>query len=329
MAKYRPIDLRLWNDRKFLALGDEAKLLWLYLLTSSSTISIPGVIIAGEAAMAEHLGWTVERFRERFTEIVRVGLSVRRDGRLTWLPNALRYQKPSNPNAVKGWAKVWDDVPEGELKIELWQALKIACKSWNGIFDRRFSKPLRDGSGDGSANGCVQDQEQDQEQKQEQEQDQDLRGAASRPAHLEPFTLQSPASQKPKRVPANPDLQQAIDAFHAAYRDAFGVKPTWGGKQVGQLKPLVAKHGAGEVVRRVGVLASAPPTFLRGSPWDVGTLVAHFDKLAAPSLDRTTQSTRNNPTETALESLREAEARERRSSSAPLFEDAPHAAEVA
>ncbi len=326
MAKWRPIDTRLWHDRKFLALGDDARLLWLYLLTSPSTISIPGVIVAGEGAMSEHLGWTVERFRTRISEIERSGVSMRHEGRLTWLPNALRYQPPSNPNAVKSWAKAWDDVPEGALKTELWQALKIACKSWSGLFAKGFREPLHDGYANRSANRYTQDQEQDQKQEQEQEQEQD-QGAAARPAQVEPLKLVSP--KPPKRIPANPDLQVAIDSFHSTYFAQWGTRPTWGAKQIGQLKPLVLKHGAGEVMRRIDILSSSPPAFLRGSPWDVGTLVQHFDKLAAPSVDRTTQ-TRQSPTETVLEMLRDVDERDRREAErSPFFDDAPHAAEVA
>ena len=172
--------------------------------------------------------------------------------------------------------------------------------------------------------------DQDHDHEQDHEQDHDL-GAASQPAPVEPLTLTPPSSPKAKRIPATPDLQRAIDAFHVAYRGANGgAKPTWGPKQVSQLKPLVQKHGADEVVRRIGILASSPPAFLRGSPWDVGTLAAHFDKLASGSVERTIQRDRNDPTATSLAGLREAEERARRGAQAadPLGADVPHAAEV-
>lgn len=154
MAKYRPIDLRLWSDRKFLALGDDARLLWMFLLTTPATLPIPGVIVAGEAALAEQLGWTVERFTERFRELAQSGLAVRREGRVWWLQNALRYQQPANPNTVKCWAKSWDDVPEGGLKREIWEALRDACRGWSRLFAGLFAEP-RNGSNERTVPGTV------------------------------------------------------------------------------------------------------------------------------------------------------------------------------
>lgn len=151
-VKYRPVYQRLWSDRRFLACGDDARLLFLFLLTCPS-LPIPGVIIGGDAALAEQIGWTVERFQERFRELVTNGLEVAREGRIVWLKNALKYQPPANPNMIKGWSKTWDDVPEGQLRSELWEALKIACKSWSVLFSKLFAQPSRPRIDNGSANG--------------------------------------------------------------------------------------------------------------------------------------------------------------------------------
>jgi len=168
MARYRPVDTRLWSDRKFLACNDDGRLLWLFLLTCASSLSIPGVIVAGEASMAEDLGWTSKRLREGFGDISRKGLRMAREGRTTWLQNALRYERPSSPNVVKFWAKSWDDVPEGPLKIEIWGALRSACKQWNNVFVEGFPEPLPEPLPEVSPNGSAQDQDQDQEQNQDQ-----------------------------------------------------------------------------------------------------------------------------------------------------------------
>ncbi len=82
--------------------------------------------------------------------------------------------------------------------------------------------------------------------------------------------------------------QPAVAEFDSRYRAAYETKPTWGAKQVGQLKKLVASHGIDEVLRRIGVLFEAPPSFLAG-PHDVGTLVQHFDKLVRPASPRPAQ----------------------------------------
>ena len=140
MANWRPVHASLWNDRRFLSCGDDARMLWLFLLTCPS-LPIPGVILGGDASLAEMLGWTTERLRKQFAELSQTGLQVAREGRVVWLRNALKYQTPRNPNMLKGWAKKWDDVPEGRLKPEIWEALKIACKSWSILFGKLFAKP--------------------------------------------------------------------------------------------------------------------------------------------------------------------------------------------
>jgi hypothetical protein len=84
-------------------------------------------------------------------------------------------------------------------------------------------------------------------------------------------------------APPGVNVKQAIAEFDAYYRRTHdGTKPTWGAKQVAMLKPLVAKHGDFEIVRRLSVLEQNPPRF-PPAPWDLGTFVAHFDKIPQPT----------------------------------------------
>lgn len=175
MSKYRPIDTRLWNDRKFLSLSGDGRLLWVFFLTSPTTLPIPGVILGGEAALAEQLGWTTERYRNAFAELLAKQLRIRCEGRLVWLPNAIRYQPPRNPNMVKGWSETWDDIPECQLKAELWEALKIACKGWSQLFGRLFRHPFAEQTAEQLHQDQEQKQDQDQDQEQEREEDAHVR----------------------------------------------------------------------------------------------------------------------------------------------------------
>lgn len=137
---YRPVSMRLWDDACFLACSDRGKLLWLHLLTCHAT-PISGVIMAGEAAMAEQLGWTVEGLREGWGEVLGQGLEARREGRLVWLPKSFNHQPPSSPNHLKSWAKFWGDIPNGHLKYEVWQALRTVSKGWAKLFAELFQEP--------------------------------------------------------------------------------------------------------------------------------------------------------------------------------------------
>jgi hypothetical protein len=103
----------------------------------------------------------------------------------------------------------------------------------------------------------------------------------------------SSPSEKPRKSkkasegssPRAEGLRQVTDEFQARYLERTGVKPTWGAKQIAQLKPLVLQHGAAEVCRRIGILFDHPPKWLTGAP-DVGFLVSHFDKLAITASDQ-------------------------------------------
>lgn len=211
MANWRPVDVRLWNDRKFLACGDGARLLWLFLLTCPS-LPIPGVVLGGDAALAELLGWTTERLRERFAELSRNGLRVRREGRIVWLQNALKYQPPANPNMVKGWGKKWDDVPEGDLKVELWEALRIACKSWSALFSKMFTRPFADGSCNGSvnrsSNGSTHEHQHDHENEHQHDLYADSPDAEPAKPPATPLALLPEPPVKPPRKKAKHDLPE-------------------------------------------------------------------------------------------------------------------------
>lgn len=81
-----------------------------------------------------------------------------------------------------------------------------------------------------------------------------------------------------------PSWQPAVDAFDGYFRASHGgARPTWGAKQIAMLKPLVQKHGAAEVVRRIGVARDNPPKF-PPQPWDLRTFVAHFDNCTGEAL---------------------------------------------
>ena len=76
--------------------------LFVYLLTGPHTTNIPGLFSAGEAGLAEALGWPLKGFREAFGEACRKPL-VKADwkARLCWIPNAIKFNKPESPNVVR------------------------------------------------------------------------------------------------------------------------------------------------------------------------------------------------------------------------------------
>lgn len=82
---------------------------------------------------------------------------------------------------------------------------------------------------------------------------------------------------------ASSEVQSCIGTFDDLFRQVnSGAKPTWGARQYVQMKQLVEKHGTVEVDKRIRIMFTAPPRF-PAPPYDLQTLVLHFDKFAQPS----------------------------------------------
>jgi ribosomal protein S17E len=162
---YRKIDKRMWGDARFCRLSGPqpcGQALWVYLLTGPHTTSLPGLFLAGEAGLAEALGWPLEGFRKAFQELYREGLAEADwKARLVWIPNVVKYNQPENPNVVKGWRPHYDELPECSLKVLALQQLGAAISHREGLakaFTEAFGEPLAKG---------MANQEQEQEQEQE------------------------------------------------------------------------------------------------------------------------------------------------------------------
>jgi hypothetical protein len=160
MARYRKIDSRIWNDEKFRTLGDDAKLVFLFVLTHPHLTSL-GAMRANEAGLAHELGWTFERFQKGFGEPFRKGLFWYDESvSFLALTNFLKYNPPENPNVVKSWEKSLDLIPECDLKIKLLIRVKAYVETLPEGFIEGLPEPFRKGMPN-------QEQEQEQEYKQE------------------------------------------------------------------------------------------------------------------------------------------------------------------
>lgn len=116
MARYRKIDVRIWNDEQFAAFSDDGKLAFLFLLTHPNLTSL-GAMRATRAGLAEELGWSLAKFSRAFAAILAADMA-QYDARsaFLWLPNFLKYNQPESPNVVTGWGKALDLLPECAMR---------------------------------------------------------------------------------------------------------------------------------------------------------------------------------------------------------------------
>ncbi len=149
-ARYSDVERRVWNDPRFRALSQIPPCgagLWLYLLTTPELGVMPGIILMGEAAMAEHLGWPLGDFREVFREVFAQGM-VEADwtARLVVTGKAIRRRIPESPNVIKSWRQQWLEVPDCELKLKYFQELKAFVQGFPEAFRKVFGEAIAEPS---------------------------------------------------------------------------------------------------------------------------------------------------------------------------------------
>jgi hypothetical protein len=118
-----------------------------FLITGDFTGVIPGVIRAGEAALAESLGWSVPAFRKAFEEIFAQGMAVPDwSARLVFLPKAVNHNPPASPNVVKRWFRAFEELPECALKERIGRNLKAFLDDYGEAYAKEFPKAFPEAS---------------------------------------------------------------------------------------------------------------------------------------------------------------------------------------
>ncbi len=162
MARYRKIDPRIWNDAKFSSLSNDAKLLFIYLLTSPQTQMIGAVPMRSESVAAE-LGFDMERYVIRYQELYDMGIAEYDDRGLYWVKNYLKYNSPDNPKVVISWRECLDFLPECPLLQKIIESARTHCLSRGERYIEAFQKGIGNSMAYGMAN-CMPYKEQEQEQ---------------------------------------------------------------------------------------------------------------------------------------------------------------------
>lgn len=142
MARYRKIDSRIWNDKKFRALSDDGRMVWFLLLTHPNMTALGGMRAALDG-LAGEIGWKPARFRKAFAEISEKGMALHdEEASLIVLPRFLRYNPPESPNVVKGWAGAFDLLPECLLKDKVLGFARASLEDMAEGFRKAFSEGL-------------------------------------------------------------------------------------------------------------------------------------------------------------------------------------------
>ena len=162
-SRYRTIHCKIWNDDKFPFLSSEGKLVFFLLLTT--TFSTPfGAYKAGKAALEEESRMDAKGFAKGFGECLSVGLAKYDETtRTVFIPNFMRHNQPANPNVVKNWSRMFNELPDSEIKPEIYRAILECCEGLGKGYAEGFRESFVEPAAKGSR---IQEQEQEQEQEQ-------------------------------------------------------------------------------------------------------------------------------------------------------------------
>ena len=130
MPRHREISVKVWDDEVFGTLSKpqpNAQTLWLRLLCGPETTPIPGVLRAGRASLAEAMDWSVDDIDRCWNEIASAGIAVSDwKARLIFLPNAFKHRGPKGIPDVRGWRRVYNELPDCALKTTIGEAISAA-----------------------------------------------------------------------------------------------------------------------------------------------------------------------------------------------------------
>ena len=143
--KYRKISTHIWNDERFRELSNDAKFIFLFILTHPTTTSL-GALRGNVPGLAFELGMELEAFQKAFEEVLNKGMAeYDPKAGFLWFPNFLKHNVPESPNVIKGWAAGFKNLPECAAKEELkYNAKALICclsEGFQKAFKEAFGEP--------------------------------------------------------------------------------------------------------------------------------------------------------------------------------------------
>lgn len=173
MARYKKIDVRIWNDAKFNVLSSDAQLIFLYLLTSPQTTML-GAVPVDKHTVSRILKFDDIRYGIGYKQLSQYGMLEYDEAGIFWIKNFLKYNPPENPKVVISYASLLDLFPECPLLIKIAKSVLRACEargdSYVNALHPEFKKLAKYDIAKGMPYGIAYPmayQEQEQEQEQE------------------------------------------------------------------------------------------------------------------------------------------------------------------
>ncbi len=146
MSRYRVVYCLIWNDDKFPFVSDDCQLVTFHILTTPYSSPF-GCYKASMEALASEKRWDIAKYRKAFKEGSRAGFyEYDEKHQMVFIPSFLKYNPPNNPNVLKSWGKVFNELPNSKLKNKCLKALTDLVEGFGEAFTKAFQegfeKPL-------------------------------------------------------------------------------------------------------------------------------------------------------------------------------------------
>ena len=141
--RYVRVANKIWQDEKIKNLSDDAKLLYLYVLTSPHS-NMAGYYVLPKPYVAYDLNWLPERLDKAFAELLRTGLiKYCEQSDVILIPNFLKYNPIQNKNQAIGANRRILELPQNGLIDEF---ITVAKRFAKGL-DKEICQGLAKGFG--------------------------------------------------------------------------------------------------------------------------------------------------------------------------------------
>lgn len=139
-SRYIRIATKFWQDEKARRLSDDAKLLYLYVLTSPHS-NMAGYYVLPKPYVAYDLQWLPERLDKALAELLRTGLiKYCEQNDVVFIPNFFKYNPIQNRNQAVGVAKRVSELPANTLQKDFLAAVKRFAQPFLELFAERLTE---------------------------------------------------------------------------------------------------------------------------------------------------------------------------------------------
>ena len=142
MSRYTTVESIIWHDEKFRSLPEDARMLFLYLLTSPHS-NMLGIFYLPKLYACSDLQWDPERY-QRGIDTLCDTLLIEVDKDIVWIKNYLKHNPIKGPKQITGAANRLMTLPDTKLIGPFMQHLeKYLLEDDVKLFKELYTKPYK------------------------------------------------------------------------------------------------------------------------------------------------------------------------------------------